>query len=120
VAHNERITKKIDTRNFHENMSRKSKFGNDRTKILGTLHKVKITLSFVAGDINLPRNHCQATISILTLLPVTLSSTTHTESTAASPPQQWLRERAKLLRLTLYRGADKSLARPTYFPTYFV
>jgi hypothetical protein len=39
---------------------------------------------------------------------------THSEYViiSASPLQQWLQERASMLRYT-YRGADKSLARPT-------
>jgi len=80
------LPKKIDTGNFHENMSRKSKFGNDQTKILGTLHEAQSTFSFVAGDINLPQDHCQATLSIFTLLTVTHNSTIHMERTAAFPP----------------------------------
>ena len=50
AAHDGRITKKIDTGNFHENMSRKSNFGNDRAKIMRTLHEVQIAFFFSIID----------------------------------------------------------------------
>jgi hypothetical protein len=42
-----RISVKLDIGNFHENLSRKSKFGVNRANISGTLHEY---LSFIVAD----------------------------------------------------------------------
>jgi hypothetical protein len=55
------------------------------------------------GDMNVPRKHCCATLSIVIHLTVTCGSATHTHTHRMHfvfPLQQWLRERVTMLRYT--------------------
>jgi len=52
------------------------------------------------GEITSPFEHCCATLCISILLTMKCCCTVHTERIVVSPLQQWLRERATLLRYT--------------------
>ena len=54
----------------------------------------------VAVDINSPKKHCCATLSVFILLRVTCSSTIDKELTVAFSLPKWLRERVTMLHYT--------------------
>lgn len=81
-------------RGLVENLSRKSRFILNRTKILATLREEQSV--FCCRRSKVTMKHCYATPNIF-MLTVTRGSTIHREGIVAFLWQQWLRDRATVL-----------------------
>jgi hypothetical protein len=77
-APTERIFVKFDIGDFCETLSRKSKFGQEWTKVSGTLHEDLLVFHIFGSDIRgatIQRTHCSASMTIFSIFVTLLTAT---------------------------------------------